>query len=200
MKYTYRVVNFSNSPDEAPEPHTWVQVELSKIDGNEVCAVMGTTHVSLNQRFTEFNVEMRAAIEQRLYERGLIDPPTQTVLEEAQRAKLRDMIAKRDSLEVSGFPYMGKTFDSDSLSVMRILTTAMAAVVAVIQNQPMEITWVTADNSTIALDRNGILGLPVALATHANNLHLMGRDMREQIEQAAPLAQVAAVKWPEGSA
>jgi hypothetical protein len=47
MKYTYRVVNFSNSPDEAPEPHTWVQVELSKIDGNEVCSVVGTTHVSL---------------------------------------------------------------------------------------------------------------------------------------------------------
>ena len=200
MKYTYRVINYTNSPDPDSSSRTWVQVELSKIDGNEVCTVMGTTHVSLDKRYPEFNAEMRVAIEQRRHERGLIDPPTQTVLEEAQRSKLRDMIAKRDSLEVSGFPYMGKTFDSDNLSVMRILTTAMAAVVAVIQGKEMNITWVTADNSTIALNREGVLGLPVALATHANSLHLMGRDMREQIEQAASLAQVAAVQWPQGGA
>lgn len=198
MKYSYRVINFSNSPEDEPNAHTWVQVELSKIEGDDVCAVKGTTHVSLDKRYPEFNAEMRVAIEQRLYERGLIDAPAKTVLEEAQRAKLRDVMGKRDGLETSGFPYMGKTFDSDSLSVLRILTTSMAAVVAVIQGKDMNITWVTADNSTIDLDRNGVLGLPVALAMHANNLHLIGRDMREQIEQAATLAQVAAVKWPEG--
>lgn len=92
---------------------------------------------------------------------------------------------KRDEIERSGFPYLGKIFDSNPLSVQRITTVVQTAQIAYASNTPFEINWTTADNSTILLTIQDILGLPVALALYANSLHLHAADLKNQVINAA---------------
>jgi hypothetical protein len=102
----------------------------------------------------------------------------------------------RDLLEASGFPYLGKRLDSDARSVARINTAVQAAQAALAIGEPFAITWTCADNTTLALDGAGMLGVPVALALYADQLHQTCKVLRAQIEAATTTAQVQAIAWP----
>ncbi|RYG95957.1 MAG: DUF4376 domain-containing protein, partial [Alphaproteobacteria bacterium] len=97
-----------------------------------------------------------------------IDPRT---LDEVKAARWSDMKRHRDLLEAAGFPYRGKRLDSDSRSVQRINTAVQAAQAALAVGEPFSITWTCADNTTLDLDGAGMLGVPVALALYADQLH-----------------------------
>lgn len=102
----------------------------------------------------------------------------------------------RDLLEASGFPYLGKRLDSDARSVARINTAVQAAQAALAIGEPFAITWTCADNTTLALDGAGMLGIPVALALYADQLHQTCKAMRAQINAATTAAQVESIAWP----
>lgn len=122
-----------------------------------------------------------------------IDPRT---LADVKAARWSEVKRQRDLLEASGFPYMGKVLDSDERSVQRITTVVQAAQAALGAQQPFSISWTCADNSLLALDAAGVIGMPVALAMYADHLHQIAKGLRSQIEAAANAAQVQAVVWP----
>lgn len=120
---------------------------------------------------------------------------------EAKKAQMVTAVnARRDAAEESGFTYMGKPFDSDSRSVQRINTAVQAAQVALATSNLVVFEWMCADNTTITLDAQQMLGVPVALATHANEIHLNGRNLKDAIAAATTSAELAAVDtgsgWP----
>jgi hypothetical protein len=121
------------------------------------------------------------------------DPRT---LADFKAAHWREMKRHRDLLEASGFPYLGKRLDSDARSVQRINTAVQAAQAAMAVEQPFAITWTCADNTLLALDGAGMLGVPVALARYADHLHQTCKTLRAQIDAAAMPAEVQAIAWP----
>lgn len=119
----------------------------------------------------------------------------------AKKAQMVTVVnARRDAAEESGFTYLGKPFDSDSRSVQRISTAVQAAQIALATSNLAVFEWMCADNTTITLDAQQMLGVPVALATHANEIHLNGRNLKDAIAAATTSAELAAVDtgsgWP----
>lgn len=123
--------------------------------------------------------------------------PGTTQLQVAQAAKWEEIKAERDQLETAGFPYLGKWIDSDARSVQRITGAVQAAQAALAAGTPFEIGWTSADNSVLQLDAEQMMGMTVALAAHANDLHVIARGLRALIyAEDATEASVAAVAWP----
>lgn len=122
-----------------------------------------------------------------------IDPRT---LADVKAKRWAEMKRHRDLLEASGFPYLGKRLDSDARSVQRINTAVQAAQAALAANQPFPIVWTCADNSLLDLDAAGVIGMPVALAIYADQLHQTCKALRAQLEAATTVPQVEAIAWP----
>lgn len=118
-------------------------------------------------------------------------------LDGLKAGKWEQIKAVRDRLEAEGFPYLGRTFDSDPVSVQRITTVVLAAQAAVAGGQPFSIDWTCADNSVLTMTAQQVLGLPVALATYGNTLHETARALRELIASASTAEAVAAIDWPQ---
>jgi len=110
--------------------------------------------------------------------------------------RLTALNEERDRREAAGFPYLDKLFDSNPLSVQRITAAALAAQSALATNSPFEIEWTAADNSTITLNATELLGMPIALATHAASLHNTARQLKSQVESATTVEEVEAIQWP----
>lgn len=121
------------------------------------------------------------------------DPRSIQDFRDAQWAQIRN---ERDTREAAGFPYLGKTIDSDSRSVQRINTAVQAAQAASAANQPFTLFWTAQDNTTLWLDAAGIIGMPVALAMYANTLHETARTLRSQIDAATTPEEVQSITWP----
>lgn len=110
-------------------------------------------------------------------------------LEVWARCKLR-----RDALESSGFTYLGKTIDSDHTSVQRISVAVQAAQMAAQASVPFAIQWTCADSSTLLLDAQAMLGMPVAMVTRANALHVKARTFKDRIKAAADVAELEGIE------
>lgn len=121
-------------------------------------------------------------------------------LVEARAAKRALVNQLRDSKEAGGFPYLGKTFDSDERSAARIFGAAQAAMAAQLAGQPFLIEWTCADNTVLTLDAEQTIGLPVAMAQHANALHQHARVLKAAIDAAHNQAALDAIDvetgWP----
>lgn len=107
------------------------------------------------------------------------------------RLKLR-----RDELEAGGFPYMGTTFDSDPRSVQRINTAVQAAQAAVSLGQPFSVSWTDSTNVDVPMQATDLMGMPVALAVHAENLHTTYRSLKALVDSAVTPEAVLAIVWP----
>lgn len=129
-----------------------------------------------------------------------LDPHPDAVLCAAKDELRKHINAERDRRETLPFPYLGKLFDSDERSVKRILAAAQAAQAALSANAPFEIEWVCADNTTITLDAQQMVGMPAAMAQHGYALHQHGRALKAQVEAADSLEALASIDpmagWP----
>lgn len=85
----------------------------------------------------------------------------------------------RDLKETSGTPYLGKRFETDQRSMDRIQIAVMTAQIV---GESFSIVWTTEDNSEITLDYAGMLGLPVAIATYANQLHITAKNKKAEVD------------------
>lgn len=180
---------------EPLEGTTTFKVELSTVDLNNVNAIVGSVYITLD-RLTEYTGEAKIEIEAKLAELGLLDPPQPTDLEKAKQLRWNRLLSIRDGLESKGFNYLGKTFDGDQRSILRILATAQAATAAALAGQDFDVDWTTADNSIVTMTRDQVLGLPAALATRANEIHMQARELRLALDNAGSVEQVQEVKWP----
>ncbi len=112
-----------------------------------------------------------------------------------RKAIIRSAInAERDRREQGGFEYAGKRFDSDATSVIRINAAVNTAVAALLAESPFTVDWTAADNTTVPLDAQGLLGLSVALAQHSNTQHVRARALKEQLEEAETAEKLVEVE------
>lgn len=118
-----------------------------------------------------------------------------TPIEQLKKSKESQMKLQRDTLESSGFPYLSKVFDSDAKSIQRLSIAVQAATTAVSQGQSLSFNWTTADNSVLTMTAEELLGLPIALAGYANELHQKYRAIKEAIESCTSKEELEAIQW-----
>ena len=115
--------------------------------------------------------------------------PTLDELKEQKRAEINKA---RDAAEQGGFEYMGKVFDSDQVSCIRISSAAQAMQYA---QDDATITWTTQDNSTIDLNKAQLMGLVVALAQWSNVCHQKATALKAQIYACASKEELDKIMW-----
>lgn len=118
-------------------------------------------------------------------------------LEKLKNKKWAEIKVKRDQLEQSGVPYLGKPLDSDPVSVQRIAIAVQAAQAAIAANMPFTLAWTMQDNTAVEMDAAQVVGMSVALAMYSDSLHQTARTLREQIESAETAEALEAITWPE---
>lgn len=113
-------------------------------------------------------------------------------IEELKEEKRAEINQARDEAEQGGFEYMGKVFDSDQVSCIRMMGASQS-----LANAPAEttITWTCQDNSTIDLNGTQFAGLVVALAKHSNTCHQKATELKAQIEKATSAEELEEIKW-----
>lgn len=118
----------------------------------------------------------------------------QKPLEELKAEKRAEINQARDNAEQGGFKYLGKTFDSDQVSCIRMSSAAHA-----MQYAPDEatITWTTQDNSTIDLNKSQLACLVVALAQHSNECHQKATALKAQIDAAETAEELDKITWED---
>lgn len=119
-------------------------------------------------------------------------------------ALLSAITAERDRREAGTFPYRGRAIDCDPRAVQRITTAAMAAQAALATGQAFSLDWTCADNSVLQLDAAGVIGMPLALAAFADELHQHARMLKELVMTAADEVALSAIDinhgWPGDAA
>ena len=90
---------------------------------------------------------------------------------------------------------MGKVFDSDVVSCIRIQGAAQSMQVASMGEEVPTITWTTQDNSTIELTAQELLGLSVALATWSNTCHQKAAALKAKIESCKTVEELEKIQW-----
>ena len=113
-------------------------------------------------------------------------------LDELKSKKRAEINQARDNAEQGGFEYLGKVFDSDQVSCIRISSAAQA-----MQYAPDDttITWTTRDNSTIDLTKAQLMGLVVALAQWSNVCHQKATSLKAQIDACETKEELDAISW-----
>ena len=114
---------------------------------------------------------------------------------DAQTTTRAEIIAKRDAAITGGFSYLGKTIDSDRDSVMSITGAGVAALAAKAAGLPYSVTWTCADDSTIVLDADSVLGMVVTLAQFADARHAKARPLKDAIKNAQTPDDLGKVVW-----
>ena len=124
-----------------------------------------------------------------IIENGELKEKTLDELKEQKRAEINQA---RDNTEQGGFEYMGKVFDSDQVSCIRISSAAQAMSLA---DDNATITWTTQDNSTIDLNKAQLMGLVVALAQHSNECHQKATALKAQIDACETKEELDKIVW-----
>lgn len=116
-------------------------------------------------------------------------------LPDIQAKSRAQIIAARNAEITGGFTYQGKPIDSDRDSVMSITGAGVAALAAKLAGLPYSVTWTCADDSTLVLDADGVLGMVVMLAQFADAQHAKARTLKDAIKNAKTPSDVNKVVW-----
>lgn len=111
-------------------------------------------------------------------------------LENYKNQKRTEINNIRNTKESSGFSYLGKIFDSDDKSVLRIYGANDLAMKSKNARADFEIEWTCQDNSKIILNADEMMGVPVALAQFSNALHQKASEIKEAIMNASTKEEV----------
>lgn len=103
--------------------------------------------------------------------------------------------AARDAAEYGGFMYNGAKFDSDQVSRARINGAVTLAMIAQMMSAPYSQDWILADNTTMALDAQGMIGVGIALGMHVKTIFDNATAKRAEVEAATTVAQLDAIVW-----
>lgn len=83
-----------------------------------------------------------------------------------------------------GFIYQNKLIDTYHDASLNIIGAALAAQIAIAQGIPFNVTWTCADNTTLELDAQGVLGMMLAFARHVDDKHAAARARKNAIALA----------------
>lgn len=192
-----------------------ILITHSGVTVNGVFRMLATPDLPLDIAEVEYNPQTRTGkvyfeqtppqtIGQQIFEqlyqryvqawRAMGTPPERT-LEMVKLDRRAQINSLRDNFEQAGFPYMDKVIDSNPVSVQRITVAVQAAQAALGAGQSFSIDWTTQDNSTLPLDAISMMGMPVALAIFAKDLHAIARIKKDLIDAAETIEAVEAVTW-----
>lgn len=118
--------------------------------------------------------------------------PTLAELKEQKRIEINKA---RDEAEQGGFEYLGKTFDSDQVSCIRMSSAAQAMSAVAMSGETPTITWTCQDNSTIDLTPAELMGLVVALAQHSNECHQKATELKAKIDACESQEELDKIVW-----
>lgn len=107
--------------------------------------------------------------------------------------KWEEIKAARNNAELGGFEWNGSMFDSDETSQQRITIAAQIAAAT----PGFSVDWTLADNTIRTLSGADMAAVCVAMGLHVNAQHVIGRTLRQQIDDAQDVEAVNQVKWPE---
>lgn len=110
-------------------------------------------------------------------------------LKEMKRGEIN---SSRDSVEQGGFSYLGKVFDSDQVSCLRMSCAAQALAQAPAGST---ITWTCQDNSLIELDATQLSALVASLAEWSNTCHQKAKKLKALVDAALSPEEVLAINW-----
>ena len=116
-------------------------------------------------------------------------------LEDLREAKRQEINTARDNAEQGGFEYLGKVFDSDSVSCQRIALASQTAMMCKTAGQEFTVVWTCQDNTTIELDADAMIGVSVALTQWSNECHTKASELKAQLELATTEEEINAIKW-----
>lgn len=153
-------------------------------EGNETTEVIEVP-VEKEETYTEQELV-------RYYQIVELPRPTLDELKEQKRAEINQA---RDKAEQGGFEYMGKVFDSDQVSCIRISSAAQAMSVATMSDETPIITWTCQDNSTIDLTAPELMGLVVALAQWSHECHQKATALKAQIDVCETKEELDKIVW-----
>lgn len=119
----------------------------------------------------------------------------ETELESARRLKWQEIKGFREAVETRGFTWDGSVFDSDTISQTRIQGAFQLAMLSLANNTAHTVDWTLMDNTVRTLTAADVLALGQAMTQHVKTCHARSRILREQIESAATIEQVQAVRW-----
>lgn len=122
----------------------------------------------------------------------MIDEAGLAMIREAAKQRINEA---RNKEERNGFEAFGQRFDSDDKSVQRISVAAQAAMFAKAAAQPFASEWTLADNTTIVLDADKMMQLPIIMAMAADAMHQKARSMKSAIDSAATIEEINAIAW-----
>jgi hypothetical protein len=119
-----------------------------------------------------------------------------TITDNAYKSKTWERIkAARTAAESAGFLFNGVRYDSDPLSLQRISSAVTLAILAQSAGQPFAIDWTVADNSVVALDAAGMIGVGLACGQYVASVFDRARVLREQIEAATTADELDGLQW-----
>lgn len=130
-------------------------------------------------------------------EKYWIETYIEPTLEELKLKKRAEINHLRDVSEQNGFEYMGKTFDSDVVSCIRIQGAAQSMQALAMTEETPTITWTTKDNSTVELTAQELLGLSVALAEWSNTCHQKATALKAKIDAAQTAEELELITWDD---
>lgn len=115
-------------------------------------------------------------------------------MEKLKAQKREEINQARDNAEQGGFEYMGKIFDSDQVSCLRISTAAQAMALA---PEESAIVWTCQDNTTISLNKTQLAGMVSALAMHSNTCHQKATALKAEIDKAKTAEELEKITWSD---
>lgn len=119
------------------------------------------------------------------------EPPYVPPLEDVQAAKIAELKTIRDNKEVEPIRTDKGLFDYDDKARDRI----QAAIIAL--NAGGHIDWTLADNTNVTVTNLDLENVVRAVAVRSNTLHVIYRQLKEQVMAAETNEEVEAVVWPE---
>lgn len=103
-------------------------------------------------------------------------------IDELRLAKRQMINAWRMKEIARGIQYEGNGYDTTEQSIININGAVTMAMLAQANSQSYSIDWTLADNTTITLDADGMIGLGLAVGTHVDAMYQAARVHKEAIE------------------
>lgn len=111
--------------------------------------------------------------------------------------KWAEVKAHRQAAEHGGFEVAGLgVYDSDPVSQTKIIGAALAAQMAIAKAEPFSLGWTRADESIVTLNAAQMIAVGMALMAHVDQVHQVGRSLRDLIAAANDEQDLAAIAWP----
>ncbi len=193
---TYNIGDIFKNDNEYFERAKWANENNAKISFYEdrLEEVTKTRQVEKTEPERGTYYEEETYTEQELVRYyQLVSLPTIT-LDELKTQKREEINQARDAAEQGGFEYMGKIFDSDQVSCLRISTAAQAMALA---PEESAIVWTCQDNTTISLNKTQLAGMVSALAMHSNTCHQKATALKAEIDKAKTAEELEKITWSD---